>query len=438
MTAGADVRAGARRPWARAALWLAGVGPFFFLTYGLANWLALRHPNVESVVYSWERGLPFWPWTIVPYWSIDGFYAASLFVCATGEELDRHGRRLLTAQVAAVTCFIAWPLRFGFERPELSGPFGALFGLLTHFDGPFNQAPSLHIALLVILWDLYARRTPGRLLWGLHLWFALIGVSVLTTYQHHFIDVPTGALLGLVSLWLWPLAGPTPAGALTRDPRRRSLAIRYALGAAGLAAMAAWARGVALWLLWPATSLALVAGAYAFFGPGLFQKAADGTVSPAVRWLLAPYRLAAWINSRLWAWRGERIVAVADGLHLARMPARVDAARWGRATLVDVSAELIAPRGFERRIAVPMLDLVRPDPTALRAAALAADRALRLGPVIVCCALGYSRSAAVVATWLLATGRAASLEEAVDRIRAVRPAIVLDETICTAIREATP
>jgi protein-tyrosine phosphatase len=83
-----------------------------------------------------------------------------------------------------------------------------------------------------------------------------------------------------------------------------------------------------------------------------------------------------------------------------------------------------------------MLDLVRPDPEALRSAAAAADRALRFGPVIVCCALGYSRSAAVVGTWLLSTGRATCVDDAVDRIRAVRPAIVLNEPIRTAICEA--
>ncbi|RXD77913.1 serine/threonine protein phosphatase, partial [Xanthomonas perforans] len=68
------------RPSGRAALWLALLGPFFFLSYGLANTLAGRATHVPSVVFGWEHGMPFWPWTIVPYWSIDVFYAVSFFV----------------------------------------------------------------------------------------------------------------------------------------------------------------------------------------------------------------------------------------------------------------------------------------------------------------------------------------------------------------------
>ena len=38
-------------------------------------------------------------------------------------------------------------------RPETDGLPGFLFAVLGGFDKPFNQAPSLHIALLVIIWD---------------------------------------------------------------------------------------------------------------------------------------------------------------------------------------------------------------------------------------------------------------------------------------------
>jgi membrane-associated phospholipid phosphatase len=192
------------RPWRRAFRWLAFLAAFFCLTYGAANSIAARRHDVPSIVFAWEHHIPFLPWTIVPYWSIDVFYGLSLFVCRTRAELDAHGRRLLTAQIVAVGCFILFPLTFTFQPPETHGVAGVLFAALTSIDKPFNQAPSLHIAFLVILWRLYARhlRRPAR--WPLHMWFTLVGASVLTTYQHHFFDIPTGALLGFFCLWLWP------------------------------------------------------------------------------------------------------------------------------------------------------------------------------------------------------------------------------------------
>jgi membrane-associated phospholipid phosphatase len=114
--------------------------------------MASKHPGVRVVVFDWERHIPFVPWTIVPYWSIDLFYGLSLLLFATRREVDIHARRLLAAQLVAVACFLAVPLRFSFERPAADGAAGWLFAALGAFDLPYNQAPSLHIALLVILW----------------------------------------------------------------------------------------------------------------------------------------------------------------------------------------------------------------------------------------------------------------------------------------------
>lgn len=419
----------AGRPWKRAAAWLAFLAPFFYLTYGVANWLASARGDVGAVVFDWERHVPFLDWTIVPYWSINLLYGASLFVCADRAELDRHARRLLTAQVAAVAFFLALPLRFTFVRPETDGLPGFLFDVLGGFDRPFNQAPSLHIALLVVLWALYARHVPRWARLGLDLWFVLIGLSVLTTYQHHFIDLPTGALLGLFCLWLWPDHRPGPLdGRLAADPRRRRLAGRYLAGAAVLAALGLWLGGWGLWLLWPAVSLALVAASYGFVGPAGFQKGGDGRIAAAARWLFAPYTLAAWANSRLWTRHDPAPVEIADGVWLGRMPSKASAAEGLFASIVDVAAELPAPAGIAC-FAVPMLDLVAPPERALRAAAAAVERARQEGPVIVCCALGYSRSAAVVATWLVVTGRAPGCAAAEATIRAARPRIVLDSAL---------
>jgi len=422
------------RPWKRAALWLLFLAPFFYVTYGTANWLASERADVGSFVYDWEHSIPFLGWTIFPYWSINAFYGLSLFVCSTREELDTHGKRLLTASMVAVLFFILFPLRFTFEKPELPGGLaGFLFEALGAFDKPFNQAPSLHIALLVILWPFYERHVPGWAKIPLHVWFTLIGASVLTTYQHHFIDIPTGVLLGLFALWLWPDESTSPfAGArLTRDRRRRSLASRYAAGAALLSALALWLGGWGWLLLWPALSLALVALNYAALGTAGFQKRSDGSMSLAAKLMLTPYLIGAFVNSRLWTRNDPKTAEVAEGVHIGRIPSRTDSRNF--AAIVDLSAELPSLSAHAKHYAVPVLDLTAPSADLLAAAAEAIERARQSGPVLVCCALGYSRSAAAIACWGTRYGRYANVDEAHEAIRRVRPRIVLDEDARAAI-----
>ena len=97
----------------------------------------------------------------------------------------------------------------------------------------------------------------------------------------------------------------------------------------------------------------------------------------------------------------------------------------GIARIVDVSAELSTPKGIPVRC-VPMLDLIAPTTAQLAAAAEAIEAQLcDDGDVLVCCALGYSRSAAAVAAWLLQTGRAEHADEAIERVQARRPQLVL-------------
>ncbi|MCD9032070.1 phosphatase PAP2/dual specificity phosphatase family protein [Luteimonas sp. Y-2-2-4F] len=417
--------AAAGRPWKRALAWLALLGPFFYLSYGFANAMAARRGDVPSVVFGWEHAVPFLAWTILPYWTTNLFYAVSVFVCRDRAELDTHARRLLTAQVLSVACFLLWPLAFSFQRPPVDGAFGAMFAALESFDRPYNQAPSLHVALTVVLWTLYARHLRGGWRIALHAWFALVCASVLTTWQHHFVDLPTGLAAGWLCVWLWPRAATPPwrGARWARDPARWRLAATYLTGAAACAALGTLGGGVWLWLWWPALSLALVAADYALLGAGGFQKRADGRLSLAARWLYAPYLAAAWLNSRAWTRRQPVPVEVADGVWLGRIPGR--GAREDFA-VVDVCAELSLPGGARAgdRV-VPMLDLVAPGPARLREAAAAIARARRRGPVLACCALGYSRSALAVAAWLLLDGRAADPDEAVARVRAARPRIVL-------------
>ncbi|WP_292318681.1 phosphatase PAP2/dual specificity phosphatase family protein, partial [Mesorhizobium sp.] len=406
----------------RAALWLAFLAPFFYSTYGFANWLASTRDHVGSIVFSWEHHVPFVAWTIVPYWSINLFYGLSLLLNDSRQGVDRLAGRYLTAQIVAVACYILFPLTATFVRPESSGLPGFLFAVLGGFDKPFNQAPSLHIALLVIIWDHGRQRLAGPLLGLWHGWCFLIGASVLTTWQHHFIDIPTGALLGFLALWLFPAQGELPFAGfrLTADGKARRLALYYALGAALAltgAAVGAFFSALALLLLWPSLALAIVAFAYAGAGAKVFQKTADGRVSLASRILLWPYRLGARVN--VWAWTRKLppVVPVSDGVFLGRFPNAAEADGFG--TVIDLAAELERPGDAPGRWqSFGMLDLLSPPADTLDQAVAAIEPARRHGTVLICCALGFQRSATVIAGWLVASGRSHTPSQARKQLAA--------------------
>jgi hypothetical protein len=435
------------RPWRRAVLWLAFLGPFFFATYNLANYFAARSPSVGSIVFEWEHYIPFWPWTIYPYWTIDAFYALSIFLAPTARVLDRHALRLLTAQIIAVCCFLIWPLSFTFGQPAVEGPPALLFDALRGFDKPFNQAPSLHITLAVILWDFY--RQVFTTLWAraiLHVWTLAICLSVLTTFQHHFIDIPTGALLGVVCIWMWPLKASVALVKTWRfslDKRRLSVATLYGVASFAFASLATWGYSVGdgwlLWLWWPACSLLLVACIYLFATERSFGMSSRGQMRWSARWIFAPYRVAATLNTYLWT-KSKSAQEVVPGVWLAGMPATGSWLKQGKPVLVSFCAELQAPIAATV-YCLPMLDMLVPARSRLIRASALIERAYveaqRCNTHLqVCCALGYSRSATSLAFWLVRSGRCSSIDDAVKQIRRVRPQIVLSDTRMNALRIA--
>ncbi|EJM99400.1 phosphatase PAP2/dual specificity phosphatase family protein [Phyllobacterium sp. YR531] len=421
----------------RALTWLICLAPLFYISYGTANWLASQRANVANITFAWEHAIPFIAWTIFPYWSINLFYGLSLFYNNSTIEVDRLAKRYLTAQIVAVACFVAFPLTAIFQKPPTSGAAGFLFDMLGGFDKPFNQAPSLHIALLTIIWSHWRARLPGilRLVW--HIWCALIGISVLTTYQHHFIDIPTGLLLGLFALWLFPAHAPSSlAGSrFTSDLKARRIGICYAAG--GLIFLLAAIIGTAtsavfLFCLWPALALTIVSLGYFAAGSAIFQKNTDGTISFASRWLLAPYRLGAVINSRIWTHKLPASVAIGKNVHLGRLPRATE--QTGFATIIDLTAELAKPLGFDTNWqAYPLLDLVTPQHTELHKAAEAIEQARQKGAVLVCCALGFQRSAAAVAVWLMHYGDVKNPADAIAKIKAKGRRIHLTEEMITSV-----
>lgn len=415
--------------------WLLFLGIFFYASYGLTNWLASLRQDVPSIVFSWERDIPFLAWTIVPYWTTNLFYAVSLFICRTHIEFASHVRRLLTAQVISVLFFLLLPLKFTFEKQYATGIPGFLFNTLGAFDKPFNQAPSLHVALTVILADLYIRVMPRRAGMAFACWSVLVILSVLTTYQHHFIDIPTGALLGLFCVWLWPEDGHgrLESWKMARGGRLR-IAGYYMFGAVACAITAAAFRGWFLWMLWPAFSLICVSVAYLGMGREIFDKSDAGKIGWPARILLFPYLAAAWINSRLWTWHDPKTVEIADGVYLGRYPAKDDLKSFS--TVIDLTCEFSRPKTDCEWICFPMLDLVAPEPAMLAAAAGAVEQAKTRGKVLVACALGYGRSVATLAVWLVRAGRAETIDATLEVLRIKRPRLSLSAEQRKVLTEA--
>jgi len=426
--------------WRRALLWLLFLGSFFFTSYGFANWLASQQSNIGSIVFEWEKQIHFMAWTIIPYWLIDLFYAISFFVCTRKLELDRHAFRLLTAQIIAVACFIVFPLAFSFDRPASDGLSGAMFETLKSFDKPFNQAPSLHITLLVILWALYIRHLPKILLWPCHVIALMIVISVLTTYQHHFFDIPTGFLLGWLCIWIWPLQNDSPLKSLhiTRSLQQWRLAVYYSAAALICFILAVYLSASALWLLWPAWSLVLVASCYLFFGAKGFQKASNGKLSLASLWMYYPYLLAVKLNAAIWTRNIDSAHLITNDVWLGRFPGKKELTVNQYSVVIDLTAECNVPNiktGQLDWYAFPCLDLALPPVENLLQAANKIEQSYQKGRVLVCCALGFSRSALVVISWLVITNRASTVEEAVALVKTARDTIVIKEEDLVIIDE---
>ena len=118
---------------------------------------------------------------------------------------------------------------------------------------------------------------------------------------------------------------------------------------------------------------------------------------------------------------------MADNVWLGRIPTPLELKDSAFTGVLDLCAEMsMDSTGIAYR-SLPVLDLTAPTREQCLEAARAIEQLRQRGPVLVCCALGYSRSATAVIAWLLHSGRAASVDAAIVQLQRVRPHIVLHQ-----------
>ena len=397
----------------------------FVVVYGATGWLTSLRANVGTWSFAWERSLPFVPWLVVPYISLDLLFVVAPFLCADRAELQVFRKRMTAAILAAGAMFVAMPLQFAYPRPHVAGWTAPLFGALHAFDRPYNLFPSLHIAILLILAGTYDRHTHGLLRWSVRVWFGLVGLSTVLIGQHHVIDVAGGAALALCCCYAIADERRTPQP-VTRNPR---IGTYYAGGVVLLAVVGSRLGPWGLPLLWPAVSMTIVAGAYFGLYAGVGRKV-DGRLPLSARLVLAPWLAVQHLSLLHYCRQAAAWNEVAPRLWMGRQLRGLDAdiaVKQGVSAVLDLTGEFSEARSF-RSLAylnLPVLDLTAPTAGQVRAALDFINAQRTRGVVYVHCKIGYSRSAAVVGCWLLDAGIARTPEEAVAVMRRVRPTLVV-------------
>ena len=245
-------------------------------------------------------------------------------------------------------------------------------------------------------------------------------------------------MAGTLCLWLFPITAKSPFkkdGLQTLTPKHLMLGSYYLCGALLFLILAYLFQPWGLWLLYPAISLFGVALSYYLVRPHFFQKQADGSLSIAATMLFAPYLIFAWLNSRIWTKKhpeDSKILRIENTtIFLGRIPTRSTIQKYQ--AVFDCVAELpVNPKNSYFQY--PSLDLIPLQADQLQRAVevfnqlmAAASSQSTQQHVLIYCALGYSRSSAILCAWLMQQQHATQVNEAIQIVQSARPWVRLND-----------
>jgi protein-tyrosine phosphatase/membrane-associated phospholipid phosphatase len=413
----------------------------FVLVYGSTNWLTAQRPtsDVQSWYFTWELAVtPYVPLLIVPYMSLDLFFFMATFLCRDKSELRTFAKRVAFSILVAAAFFLMLPLKLAWpQRPHIAGWFGDFVDRSCTaplvMEYPHNLFPSLHIALCLIVADVYIRHSRGVIRVLACGWFILVGISTLLTWQHHLADIAGGLLLAGFAFYSF-----REANVRQRMTVNVRIGCRYAVGCVMMLLLANAIGPWGAFVIWPAAALGITALAYCGFGPTIFHKA-EGRLPWSTRFVLAPILFGQYLSLAYYRLRCRACDEVAPGVLIGRILGEAEAAESverGVTAVLDLTAEFSEATPFRntKYLNLPILDLTAPTQDQLREAAAFITEQVTQGTVYVHCKIGYSRSAAVVGAYLLASRQTATVDEAADLLRAARPSIVIRPEAMDALR----
>jgi hypothetical protein len=410
----------------------AALSLLFIIVYGGCNWITSHRLHIGSWYYPFEQYIPFVPVMIVPYMSIDLFYVGAPFLCQTRAELNTLAWRITFAIIVAGVCFLLFPLRMAVPCPQTSGWTHAIFAFLFGFDHPYNLFPSLHITLCLILANFYARHTRGALLFFCLLWFGLIGLSPLLTYQHHVADIAGGLALAAVCFYLFRESSDWASV----TPNHR-VAAYYSAGVLACVGLAWLGWPWTGFLLWPALSLCLAVSGYCGIGPGIYRKE-NGRIPLSSRILLAPVLAGHWLSLAYYRRQCEPWNQITPRVWIgSRLNSReaTDAKRQGVTAVLDLTAEFSEIGEFLETdyLNIPVLDLTGMSPSQLTAAVDFISAQAAQGVVYIHCKAGYSRTAMAAGAYLLSSGQVQTVQQALEFLRSIRPNMVFRPEVLSSL-----
>lgn len=370
----------------------------FGVIYNFNAWYASTLSYVPSFVFSFEKHIPFIPWTIIPYLTSGIFFISIFFFCKNNEQLVTLFKRLLLVIITAGIFYFLFPLKYSFIKSDATNAlFRFLFQFIKNVDSPYNQAPSLHIAFAFIFWTVFRDfKKKWRNLFAI--WLVLLGLSTLTTYQHHLMDVLTSAILAQISFIIFPRQRNN------FQLRNFHIANYYFLGGWMITLLSLllneFVNYFYLILLWPSLVVFLVGYNYQKNNVH-FLKNTLGTIVWYKKVFYFPYIATYWF---LWKFlrKNKKTIEILSKIYISSKLDKVEIKNFNfnQHTLVyDFSAELeenAIIKENSQYFSVPILDIGAFDVSDIKKIVLEISENYKQlppdGKILIHCTMGFTRS----------------------------------------------